>query len=792
MTLFAASMALATLAFFQNCSSGFKSQASISSLFAGFSTSSDLNETSAFAAAGSLQTTKGTIAKGSNQLNVGSAIDFSPPNANGFAQGIRINGAGSSIGIGAPTPIGGIAHGLTGATNYTYLIEALDPSGGVKAAVPIVMNNGNSTLGANNYNSISWTAASGSPYAYAIFVKCTGCSQYNVTPQLIAIASATTFDDFGSTAISGPDWLSASILVTDQADWLVTTVQSIVNGTQLVLAKSASNAVTSSVSNNVFHDDTAAIQTAINAAQANHSRVHLSGTVGQLFPISSTLNVTSHIEIFGDGVANTGTLCLTACQNLHASDLANSTNIVPAASSTGISVITADAVEIDHFGIVYLTPAARQSNVAGLYISGVDQAHYCLGDNVHDMLFAQADVNTLIQNCVSWHVQDSVYYNFVTNGIETGIGTGWNDWWITNNSLMDGPATTSNSAFIHIISSAAVNISGNKINSVMGGITNVSGILINPIVNGSSVEPVRITDNSIEGNLTGINFYNSCPGGNEGSLPPGYPLTLGIVGKGSGGTDGTYTNVPLVNVPAVGGNGTGALATVTVSGGIVTTIVVTNNGSGYLLGDQLTVSSSLIGGVANFLGQVGVLPPFGLLVGGSNGTDGVYTNVALTGPSGSGALATVFVNGGAVVAVFPSMYGFGYNIGETLQANPADIGGVIGFSAPVNSVSNMCSGSQVSITGNQIWATTDISFFDGKQSMFIGSGTVSGNSLMIVGGADATYYNVILGTRSVNSFIFGDNVIGNTSGAGAVSFYNDSNLNIQTNNNLLDANDHQQ
>jgi hypothetical protein len=55
--------------------------------------------------------------------------------------------------------------------------------------------------------------------------------------------------------------------------------------------------------------------------------------------------------------------------------------------------------------------------------------------------------------------------------------------------------------------------------------------------------------------------------------------------NGSGYTNGTYTNVPLI-----GGTGSGAIATVTVVGGTVAIVLITTKGSGYVVGDVLTFS----------------------------------------------------------------------------------------------------------------------------------------------------------------------------------------------------------
>lgn len=71
----------------------------------------------------------------------------------------------------------------------------------------------------------------------------------------------------------------------------------------------------------------------------------------------------------------------------------------------------------------------------------------------------------------------------------------------------------------------------------------------------------------------------------------GYIATLtGLIG-GSSYTNGTYTNVPLT-----GGLGNSALATVTVAGNVVTSVVITNPGKIYAVGDVLSAANGNIGG----------------------------------------------------------------------------------------------------------------------------------------------------------------------------------------------------
>lgn len=67
----------------------------------------------------------------------------------------------------------------------------------------------------------------------------------------------------------------------------------------------------------------------------------------------------------------------------------------------------------------------------------------------------------------------------------------------------------------------------------------------------------------------------------------------GLVG-GALYTDGTYSNVPLT-----GGAGSGALATIVVSGGSVTSVTLTNPGKLYLNGDTLSALAANIGGTGS-------------------------------------------------------------------------------------------------------------------------------------------------------------------------------------------------
>lgn len=111
---------------------------------------------------------------------------------------------------------------------------------------------------------------------------------------------------------------------------------------------------------------------------------------------------------------------------------------------------------------------------------------------------------------------------------------------------------------------------------------------------------------------------------------------------GSGYVDGVYPGVPLVNVI---GSGTGAFATITVAGGVVTAYTITTSGQVYLPGDTFTVNTADIGGgagsgfVAGFQANYGTITVATLVTPG----DGFTSAPALTlpNPVGGGVLGVL-------------------------------------------------------------------------------------------------------------------------------------------------------
>ncbi|MGE5149907.1 MAG: arabinofuranosidase catalytic domain-containing protein [Rhodospirillaceae bacterium] len=90
--------------------------------------------------------------------------------------------------------------------------------------------------------------------------------------------------------------------------------------------------------------------------------------------------------------------------------------------------------------------------------------------------------------------------------------------------------------------------------------------------------------------------------------------SLGAITGGSGYTDGTYTAVPLT-----GGTGSGALATITVSGGAVTAVRITYQGRRYTAADALSAAAANLGGAGSgFSVPVATIMPYAMIMDGEN------------------------------------------------------------------------------------------------------------------------------------------------------------------------------
>ena len=187
-------------------------------------------------------------------------------------------------------------------------------------------------------------------------------------------------------------------------------------------------------------------------------------------------------------------------------------------------------------------------------------------------------------NCAFWYdTTNTTLYTYVNNQWIPAYAVTWpqapnaittGSYWfdLTNNNLYQRNITGSiaTSSFV----SHGTTFTGSLAHSSIGTIltaTNISGTLqVGQTITGPGVASGT---NILSG--TGNTWYVS--GGPQAVLPVGMLAT-------STYTNGTYTNVSLV-----GGTGTGAEATVVISGGNVTSVTITTPGSGYSVGDVLTI-----------------------------------------------------------------------------------------------------------------------------------------------------------------------------------------------------------
>jgi hypothetical protein len=94
------------------------------------------------------------------------------------------------------------------------------------------------------------------------------------------------------------------------------------------------------------------------------------------------------------------------------------------------------------------------------------------------------------------------------------------------------------------------------------------------------------------------------------------------------------------------------------------------------------------------------------LVPGSGYADNTYTGVEITGGSGGGATADITVAGGVVTVVSIVNPGSGYQVGDTIAVDDADIGGGTGFSIDVDTiwVQNIVMDDDATASGTEILA----------------------------------------------------------------------------------------
>lgn len=143
-----------------------------------------------------------------------------------------------------------------------------------------------------------------------------------------------------------------------------------------------------------------------------------------------------------------------------------------------------------------------------------------------------------------------------------------------------------------------------------------------------------------------------------GVVSGGGVSTVNITNGGSG-----YTTA---SVAFSGGGGTGAAATATLTGGVVTSITVTSTGSGYTSAPTVSISGDGTGATATSTVTPQVSGVTSITVGTAGSGYATAPVVTITGGGGTGATATATVSGGSVTGVTVTAAGSGYTSAPTV------------------------------------------------------------------------------------------------------------------------------
>lgn len=154
-----------------------------------------------------------------------------------------------------------------------------------------------------------------------------------------------------------------------------------------------------------------------------------------------------------------------------------------------------------------------------------------------------------------------------------------------------------------------------------------------------------------------------------------------ITNGGTGYVDEIYAGVAFT-----GGSGSGGIAEITINGGVIDSIIVTDPGTGYSVGDTLSLSG--YGGAAITVNTLVQPSGFELTVSGITVGSGLVltpntlitgSGISLeaatvaTGTGGSGASADITVVAGIVTEVVITDAGSGFSIGDTIRVNDSDM-----------------------------------------------------------------------------------------------------------------------
>lgn len=255
-------------------------------------------------------------------------------------------------------------------------------------------------------------------------------------------------------------------------------------------------------------DDTIALQSAINTAQASGDEVLLPAVACRT---TSPLTITDRVSIRGVGYQDDlGASYSTPYASFYpVPAMVKGSSILPGTHDT-LQIATNRAVRLTGFQISYNQNAASGSNLAAIRLSDAGGSTDFNNRSVlRDITITNADTGIVLTNAMEFRVDNVNVMYFWTDGIVSNNphGPSWCDCLITNSTLW-GQNLPTVGAQIRVMSGGGLRIIGNKLN--VGNGASGSGILLQPSLTvQQTMEPIIIANNSIEGQAVGINIANS-------------------------------------------------------------------------------------------------------------------------------------------------------------------------------------------------------------------------------------------------------------------------------------------
>lgn len=471
--------------------------------------------------------------------------------------------------------------------------------------------------------------------------------------------------------------------------------------------------------------------TSYGTATATLTTVVITGTAGQFSCASTTLRVGNTVTISGT-FGGTGSITGYANPTSYLISETNGSTTFKLTTLSGVAVVTTagtpTGLTYRLFGGAGSYNVSKSQTVTSTTLSGLGIfRNTALTGGTGSGATANVTITggvvsnvTLVNPGVNYAVGDNLTASFA--GVVNGIGSGTalvGGSLYTNGSFASVPLTGGTGAGAE----ATITVSGNT----------VVGIVLTSPGTGYTVGDTLSCSAALIGN--GVN---------------GAPITT----AGANYPDGVYGNVPLT-----GGSGVLATANITVTVGAVTAFTINNRGVGYTVGNTLSFAASSIGGNTNGIAT------FGAITAGSNYTNGVWTNVPLTGGAGTGATAQITVAGNVVTAITITNKGNNYAVANTMSCLAQYIGNGI------NTIGTISAGS--GYTGDGIATLGTIvggnSYTNGTYSgvavtSLTGSGagatanvTVAGGSVTVV-----TIVNKGFGYAAADSLSVAASLIGGT------------------------------